>query len=819
MRMLQTVGLFTFIRNTRIKTIALLFAYLLIALLVSFAFSLMLAIVYTPGLPEVKFAAAVRMFALEWHRMLGGAILWAALASVFFRKSVNKSVEAVGIERSAETRLLNIVENLAISTGLPVPQVHIIVSAATNAFMSGLTPSRMSLTVTRGMLKRLDDEQIKAVLAHEFVLAMTGEARRLGLASVFASICIYFALMIVKPFYKRGVSMLIVLLALPMFPYEVATVMVVAVLAAVLGAITLKLMVGKLRVFVGDAGSLELTKNPEALVSAVQIMSRQAVVEGANFAIRPLLFVDPTNGWFSMHPSADERIAAIRTYVPTVKVPAAPTFSGVQSSSFGLRDQLSVPSWVSGNAILVPLVAFAIYCGFTTRWTSVDPKEVQAHRQDIQLGYEFALTGMPESYRSMALASAKALNETYDLNLDMDRLNSITPLPPEAMAFQSGKMTPANALNPIQEVRVGDMLDAMEKNKTQHMNFNYGGGVVQFSADGTVKQLDNITRPIETSSGDDVENFNNAQTSIIPPGMLRRMKETGVSPDVIALYEQQFQVMLQARSNSRNQNGSESAIVAQQSEIKRSMKAMKNSYYGLVPINYDHHKAHIIAAALKDPNRLSKELGDAAYDCASRWENSERSKNLGQDWAQSYATLAYLDSYQEKRFPTELQVSAASSGNFGAPNFSEKFSMALPENQEYIDFLGDNGLQETWNPQSCTFRNARKKIESWVSLDEIKSLGVKQEDIAAMEAALGKPDPEPPVLVNAASPKSAKTVASSPLTPELEAFERISNASWNKGTSGLSTVAIPALILFVFWRILAGIGGLVGRLRRMVFAR
>jgi heat shock protein HtpX len=586
--MLQTVGLFTFIRNTRIKTIALLFTYLFIALLVSFAFSLMLAIVYTPGIPEVKFASAMRMFALEWHRMLGGAILWAVLASIFFRQSINKSVEAVGIERSDETRLFNIVENLAISTGLPVPQIHIIESPATNAFMSGFTPSRMSLTVTRGMLKTLDDEQIKAVLAHEFVLALTGEARRLGLASMFTGICVYFALVIVKPFYKRGVSMLIVLLALPIFPYEVATVMVVAVLAAILGAITLKLLVGKLRVFVGDAGSLDLTKDPEALVSAIHVMSRKAEIEGANFLIRPLLFVDGSNAWFSMHPSAEERIAAIRTYIPTVKVPSARAFPELQTDSFGLREQLSVPTWVSRNAVLVPVVAFALFCGLTTRWTSIDRREVLAQKQDIQITLEAALAAAPEGYRPMVIQYAEQLDSTYDLNLDMEKLNSVKSAPQMPMTFSSGKMpTPTNGPSPDQLAHNQKIFDEMNRMNAQLFNNSSGSGVVQFSSDDVIKS----------------------------------MKAEGVSPDAIALYEQQYKSYAMAQSNISPQ-----------------------------------------------------------------------------------------------------------------------------KNQQ--------------------------------------------------------PSSESPAL-----------------TSDFQAFERLSNASWNKGTSGLSTVAIPALILFVLWRILLGIGGIFGWFGRIAFDR
>ncbi len=423
--MLRSVGLETYVRNTKLKTIGLLFAYLFVALCVACALSFMFAIVYTPGTTADRLAAAGRLIALEWHRMVVGAMLWAVLASVFYRRTLNQSLKAEGTTRSENPRLFNIVENLAISTGLTVPQIHIIETHATNAFMSGLLPSRMSLTITRGALNSLNDAQLTAVIAHEFVLVLSGEARRMGLASVFTGICMYMATFLLKPFYKPSFRMLLVLLALPFYPYDVAGLMFIAILAAVLGAIALKLLVGKMRVFVADAGSLQLTKDPEALAAAIQIMANSANFEGADYALRPLLFVDVTSRWLTTHPTTDERIAALKTYVPNLQSDQTIRFPVVQDTRLGLRDQFDIPAWVSGNASILPVVAFAIYCGVTSKWTSIDPKEVAAHKDDIQATLEFASKYATPEMQPAIKGYAHLYDWAYGANVDFEALNKL----------------------------------------------------------------------------------------------------------------------------------------------------------------------------------------------------------------------------------------------------------------------------------------------------------------------------------------------------------------------------------------------------------
>lgn len=667
--MLRSHGLLTYIRNTRLKTVALLFAYLLIALIVAFALSVMMAITYTPGTLPDKFAAALRLFAMEWDRFLAGALVWAGLAMLMFRGEVNRALSARGLSRNEAPRLHNIVENLAISTGLSVPTIRIAETQATNAFMAGLLPSRMSLTVTRGLLNRLDDAQLTAVIAHEFVKVVSGDARRLGLASVFTGICLYVATFIFKPFYRPSFRMLVVLLALPFYPFELAGVMAVSILAALLGAAALKLAVGKLHVYVADAGSLELTKDPGALIAAIRRVSLEDRFEGANMAVRPLMFANSDRGWFGSHPTAEERVKAIEGHAPAFAGNPGLAYPAIPTQPRDWREQFEIPAWVSGSACLVPVMLVALYCGVTSRWTSVDRNEVLALNDDIQATLAYSARVSPPETQFMVRTYGRLYEWAYGADLDLDALKRIAS---EQAKANAGGMADTNA-------------------------------VFTISSDGSAR--------------------------------------------------------------------------------------------------YSQHKAYIIAAALKNRTKLAKDLADAAYDCVVRWQDSELSRKLGHDWARNFGSLAYQEGFQARRFLTELEIDYAFMQTDAETDPREVFDADNSEGRAFIGFLGQKGLGSTWTANSCVFGDARKRIETWISESELSTLGVPQAEIAAMRAAIGKPEAQVP---DTAALAFAQMQAMQPTAREQEALQKLRKASWNNGTKPASFTWLPALFLFCSWRLLRG---------------
>src|SRR5436190_14298937 len=108
------------------------------------------------------------------------------------------------ISRRDLPRLWNILENLCISRGLTMPKLKLMDSDALNAFASGLNQKQYSITVTSGLLQRLEDPEIEAVLGHELTHIRNGDVRLLVIAVVIAGVIAFFAELIVRMFFQSG---------------------------------------------------------------------------------------------------------------------------------------------------------------------------------------------------------------------------------------------------------------------------------------------------------------------------------------------------------------------------------------------------------------------------------------------------------------------------------------------------------------------------------------------------------------------------------------------------------------------------------------
>src|SRR5204863_1022200 len=168
--------------------------------------------------------------------------------------------------------LWNILENLCISRGLTMPKVKLMDSDALNAFASGLNQKQYSITVTRGLLEQLDGAEVEAVLGHELTHIRNGDVRLLIIAVVIAGVIAFFAELIVRMFFQSGL-------------YwrgrrrdsesrgggggaAVAIVIAIALIAvAWLLSVVIRFALSRSREFLADAGSVELTKNPDVMIA------------------------------------------------------------------------------------------------------------------------------------------------------------------------------------------------------------------------------------------------------------------------------------------------------------------------------------------------------------------------------------------------------------------------------------------------------------------------------------------------------------------------------------------------------------------------
>jgi heat shock protein HtpX len=215
--------------------------------------------------------------------------------------------------------LFNVVEEMSIAAGLPMPKVYIIDDTAPNAFATGRDPEHASVTVTSGLLEKLDRDELQGVIAHEMSHVGNFDIRYAMLVGVLVGTTV-----LISDFFLRGLwfgggrrreggggqAQLIM--------------MVIAIVLAILAPIfarLLQLSISRQREYLADATAVKLTRNPKGLADALQkISGDQEVLEAANRATAHLYIVNPikkfekrSKGLFSTHPSIEERIQILRS--------------------------------------------------------------------------------------------------------------------------------------------------------------------------------------------------------------------------------------------------------------------------------------------------------------------------------------------------------------------------------------------------------------------------------------------------------------------------------------------------------------------------
>jgi heat shock protein HtpX len=220
------------------------------------------------------------------------------------------------IERKEEApELWRMVENLAITAGLPMPRVFVVPDDSPNAFAAGRTPKQAIVAVTTGLLEKLDEEELEGVLAHEMTHIRNYDVRLMTWAAVLAGSIALLAQIFTRALWfgggdrdRGGAANLIVL-----------AVVLLSLILAPIAALLIQFAISRRREYVADAGAAELTRYPQGLASALKVISGQTQPSRAlgNPAIAHLMIVAPLGGrgrqfkLFSTHPPASDRIAKL----------------------------------------------------------------------------------------------------------------------------------------------------------------------------------------------------------------------------------------------------------------------------------------------------------------------------------------------------------------------------------------------------------------------------------------------------------------------------------------------------------------------------
>ncbi len=304
------VGLQTYIWNNNLKSGLLLLGFPI--LLLGMLYAVVLTMIGFGYLPSTDSPTDLL---LQYAPVaVGAALLWFVIAYFSYQTIIDVSTGARQVTREEQPRIYNLLENLAISRGMKTPTLRIVDSDAMNAFATGLHEGQYSVTVTTALAQALDDRELEAVLAHEMTHVINRDVRLMVIASVFAGIVTLIAQLIYRSIMwtswsgggrrrGRGGAGLFVLFALA-----------IAAVGYVL-AVVIKLAISRQREFIADAGAVELTKNPDAMISALQKISGHSHLEAPQ-SVRAM-FLDDDEGvmsLFATHPPIDKRIEALVKY-------------------------------------------------------------------------------------------------------------------------------------------------------------------------------------------------------------------------------------------------------------------------------------------------------------------------------------------------------------------------------------------------------------------------------------------------------------------------------------------------------------------------
>lgn len=310
--MLPTLGLRTHIWNNAIKSVLLLAGFPVLLLAVTFALLLLFQGKGASTGAELASAAGLLPTAFPIALLISGA--WFGIAWVGYQPMINAVTGARRITREQEPRLWNLLENLCISRGLTMPALGIIESPERNAFASGLSRKAGQVTVTRGLMDGLDDRELEAVLAHELTHIRNGDARLGVIAAVFAGIISLVAEVVFRGYRGR--------VRLPSGDSRggrgggAAMLIAFAILAvAWLLAVVLRFALSRNREYLADAGAVELTANPDAMISALRKVEGRSNLPAIPSQVQAMLLDWPRGaaafGLWATHPPIDARVQAL----------------------------------------------------------------------------------------------------------------------------------------------------------------------------------------------------------------------------------------------------------------------------------------------------------------------------------------------------------------------------------------------------------------------------------------------------------------------------------------------------------------------------
>lgn len=272
-----------------------------------------------------QLSQAVALFLHLAPYVLGGVLIWFLIAYFANTSLINAATGAVPLQRKDNKRVYNLVQNLCMSQGMKMPKVNIIYDDSLNAYASGINDRTYTVTLSKGIIEKLDDEELEAVIAHELSHIRNHDVRLLIVSIVFVGIFAMVAQIAMRSVYyssftssrnreEKGNGVIVIV--------------ILALIVAAVGyffSILMRFAISRKREYLADAGSAQMTRKPWALARALRKISADPDIEAVEREDVAQLFIEHPgrqaksalsglSGLFATHPPIKKRIEVLEQF-------------------------------------------------------------------------------------------------------------------------------------------------------------------------------------------------------------------------------------------------------------------------------------------------------------------------------------------------------------------------------------------------------------------------------------------------------------------------------------------------------------------------
>ncbi len=228
-----------------------------------------------------------------------------------FKHNLQNSLGFRTIEKAQNPRLFRIIESLAITAGISMPAISILQTNSCNAFACGFTKNSATIIITEGLLKKLDDDELSAVIAHEITHIVNADIRSMAFTNITVSSLNLLSRL--NPLKVRGTKTVVLLVLFSPLIILFLSAGFFSSIAQTISKIS-RYLIASSREYIADAEAVRLTHNPAALISALQKIEGHSIINGLDPLIDAMMIDGASVGEFATHPTIAERISVLRKH-------------------------------------------------------------------------------------------------------------------------------------------------------------------------------------------------------------------------------------------------------------------------------------------------------------------------------------------------------------------------------------------------------------------------------------------------------------------------------------------------------------------------